>query len=71
MTLSDSQLDELIAAIGLRQPPGGGHRKPIAHGTYRGAKQHRYRKEPLCERCRLADNAYQQQRYAAQRKERV
>lgn len=67
MSLTDSQLDDLIAAIGLKRPPGGSQRKPIAHGTYRGARQHRYRKEPLCEPCRLADLAYQRQRYAIRR----
>lgn len=33
--------------------------KPIAHGTYRGARQHYYRKEPLCADCRQADRDYQ------------
>jgi hypothetical protein len=62
--LTDAQLDQLIKDIGLKRPRGGSQRKPIAHGTYRGARQHRYRKEPLCEQCRLAENAYQNQRYA-------
>lgn len=65
MTLTDEQLDDLIKAIGLKRPRGGSKRKPIAHGTYKGARQHRYRKEPVCELCRLAENAYQNERYAA------
>lgn len=43
-------------------------RKPIEHGTYRGAAQHRRRGEDLCEPCRAADNLYQQERRAAARK---
>lgn len=63
--LTDTELDQLIEAIGLKRPRrGGSKRKPIAHGTYRGSRQHRYRKEPLCEPCRLAENAYQQERDA-------
>lgn len=62
--LTDAQLDQLIKDIGLTRPRGGSERKPIAHATYRGARQHRYRKEPLCEPCRLAENAYQNERYA-------
>lgn len=64
--LTDAQLDELIAAIGLRETSatrrGGSKRKPIAHGTYRGARQHYYRKEPLCRPCRDAERAYQAER---------
>ncbi|KAF2774673.1 hypothetical protein [Streptomyces sp. OM5714] len=60
---TDAELDQLIKAIGLKRPRGGSERKPIAHGTYRGARQHYYRKEPLCEPCRLAHNAYQNERY--------
>ncbi|GAQ52114.1 hypothetical protein [Streptomyces acidiscabies] len=48
--LTDAQLDDLIKAIGLKRPRGGSQRKPIAHGTFRGARQHRYREEPLCQR---------------------
>lgn len=33
--------------------------KPIAHGTIRGARQHYYRKEPLCPECRQAERDYQ------------
>ncbi|MFC7880444.1 hypothetical protein ACFUVV_00945 [Streptomyces sp. NPDC057376] len=61
--LTDAELDQLIKDIGLKRPRGGSDRKPIAHGTYRGARQHYYRKEPLCEACRLAHNAYQNDRY--------
>jgi hypothetical protein len=67
MSLTDSQLDDLMKAIGLKRGPGGSQLKPIAHGTSKGAKQHRYRKEPLCQPCRLADLADQRQRYAARR----
>ena len=35
-----------------------GHPKPIAHGTYRGAAQHRRRKEKPCERCHQAERDY-------------
>lgn len=62
--LTDAELDQLIKDIGLRKPRGGSQRKQIAHGTFKGARQHRYRKEPLCEPCRLAENAYQNQRNA-------
>ncbi|WP_282698049.1 hypothetical protein [Streptomyces sp. CC208A] len=62
MTLTDAELDNLIKAIGLKRPRGGSQRKPIAHGTFRGARQHYYRKEPLCEACRQAERDYQKQR---------
>lgn len=65
--LTDAELDQLIKDIGLKRPRGGSQRKPIAHGMYKGARQHRYRKEQLCERCRQAENAYQNERYAARR----
>ncbi len=64
MTLTDAELDQLIKDIGLKRPRGGSQRKPIDHGTFKGARQHRYRKEPLCEPCRLAENAYQNERNA-------
>lgn len=64
MTLTDAELDQLIKDIGLKQPRGGSQRKPIDHGTFKGARQHRYRKEALCEPCRLAENAYQNERNA-------
>ncbi|SMF86016.1 hypothetical protein [Streptomyces sp. Amel2xC10] len=50
---------------------GGSARKPIAHGTYRGARQHRYRKEPLCRPCRDAENAYQREQYARNPRKRA
>jgi hypothetical protein len=65
--LTDAQLEQLIKDIGLKRPRGGSERKPIAHGTFKGARQHRYRKEPLCEPCRLAENAYQNERNRALR----
>jgi len=65
VSLTDTDLDNLIRAIGLKRPPGGSQRKPIAHGTPNGAKQHRYRKEPLCQPCRVAEAADQRRRYAA------
>lgn len=69
--LTDAELDQLIEAIGLKRPRGGSERKPIAHGTYNGARQHRYRKEPLCQPCRDAENAYQrQQKQDARKKSR-
>jgi len=63
--LTDAQLGQLIKDIGLKKPRGGSQRKPIAHGTFPGARQHRYRKEALCEPCRLAENAYWNARNAA------
>ncbi|MFC8423995.1 hypothetical protein ACFUN7_24475 [Streptomyces sp. NPDC057236] len=63
--LTDAQLEKLIKDIGLKRPRGGSERKPIAHGTYRGARQHYYRKEPLCAPCRQAERDYQNERYAA------
>ncbi|MFJ1995269.1 hypothetical protein [Streptomyces asiaticus] len=56
--LTDAQLDQLIADIGLKRPRGGSQRKPIAHGTYKGARQHYYRREPLCDDCRQAERDY-------------
>jgi hypothetical protein len=67
VTLTDDQLNALIQAIGLKRPPGGSQRKPIAHGTPNGAKQHRYRKETLCQPCRVAEAADQRARYAARK----
>lgn len=67
--LTDAQLDELMAAIGLTppKPRGGSKRKPIAHGEFRGARQHRYRGEAPCEACRDAERAYQNDRKTKQR----
>ncbi|QFQ97428.1 hypothetical protein F9278_15780 [Streptomyces phaeolivaceus] len=62
--LTDAQLTQLIKDIGLKRPRGGSERKPINHGTFRGARQHRYRKEPLCQPCQNAENAYQRERNA-------
>ncbi|MGW2550646.1 hypothetical protein [Streptomyces sp. NPDC001635] len=62
--LTDTQLDQLIKDIGLKRPRAGSARKPITHGTYRGARQHYYRKEQLCEPCRQAERDYQNARYA-------
>lgn len=59
--LTDAELDQLIKAIGLKRPRGESQRKPIAHGTLRGSRQHRYRKEPLCEACHRAEAAYQKE----------
>lgn len=61
--LTDAELDQLIDAIGLRRSRRGSQLKPIAHGTYKGARQHYYRKEPLCEPCRQAQNTYQNEQY--------
>ncbi|MFD4258175.1 hypothetical protein ACFWR9_11230 [Streptomyces sp. NPDC058534] len=66
MPLTDAELDQLMTDIGLKRPRGGSERKPIAHGTYRGSRQHRYRKEPLCQPCRDAENAYQREHAARQ-----
>lgn len=62
MPLSNPELDQLIKDLGLKRPRGGSQRKPIAHGTYRGSRQHRYRKEPLCQPCLDAEAAYQRGR---------
>ncbi|MFI2033700.1 hypothetical protein ACH470_03210 [Streptomyces bottropensis] len=67
--LTDAELDQLIKDIGLKRPRGGSARKPIAHGTFKGARQHRYRREPLCEPCREAENAYQRERATASRQQ--
>ncbi|SMF86416.1 hypothetical protein [Streptomyces sp. Amel2xC10] len=56
--LSDAELDQLIKDIGLKRPRGGSQRKPISHGTFKGAQQHRYRNEPMCEPCHEAWLAY-------------
>lgn len=49
------------ALAGPKRPGKGARRKPIAHGEVKGASQHRYRGEPLCDACRDAVNAYQRQ----------
>ncbi|MFE6225437.1 hypothetical protein [Streptomyces sp. NPDC057854] len=64
MTLTDTELDGLIKAIGLKRPRGGSSLKPIAHGTARGYKQHTYRNDPPCDECRQAELAHQRERYA-------
>lgn len=69
--LTDEQLDQLIVDIGLNRPRGGSKYKPIAHGTLAGAKQHRYRKEPVCEPCRGAERDYQRERYGVRRASEV
>ena len=46
-------------------------RTPIEHGTYRGYSLHRARKVPMCEPCRAANVAYEQERKARKRKEAV
>ncbi|NEY33043.1 hypothetical protein GTU99_12720 [Streptomyces sp. PRKS01-65] len=69
--LTDAQLDQLIKDIGLKRPRGGSQRKPIAHGTFNGAQQHRYRKEEMCGPCGDAYRAYwrdQNAKRAARRK---
>ncbi|MFH8619191.1 hypothetical protein ACH4E8_29575 [Streptomyces sp. NPDC017979] len=67
MTLTDAELDQLIKDIGLKRPRGGSQRKPIAHGTYAGSKQHRYRREPLCEPCLEAERDQQRDRARVRR----
>ncbi|MEU7597326.1 hypothetical protein AB0B79_30480 [Streptomyces sp. NPDC039022] len=98
--LTDTQLDELIAVIGLKDPhrgqaiapcgtqaaytrhvrcgepvddacraanteakrvkgtPTPSRRKPIAHGTLAGYKQHHYRGESPCAECLEANRTY-------------
>lgn len=58
-------------ADATRKPSPGSKRKPIAHGTYQGSQQHRYRKEPLCEPCRQAYNTWQQERRERDRDRRA
>ena len=58
MTLTDAELDQLIKDLGLKRPRGGSERKPIVHGTFKGAQQHRYRGEEPCPPCRDAYRAY-------------
>lgn len=55
---------QLLVMLGLAGAAST-YRKPIDHGTYRGAKQHYYRREPMCERCRKAERAYQSERRRA------
>ena len=47
-----------------RQPctPDASRRQPIAHGTLKGYKQHRYRQEAACEPCLAAARDYQRDR---------
>lgn len=65
--LTDAELDDLIAALGLTKsnPRGGSQRKPIAHGEYRGYKQHIYRREEPCETCLQASRDYQRNKKAS------
>ncbi|MBA4865965.1 hypothetical protein H1V43_32400 [Streptomyces sp. PSKA54] len=65
--LTDAQLDQLIKDIGLKRPRGGSQRKPIAHGTYNGYRQHVYRKEQACAECMEANRLYLRERYAKRR----
>lgn len=65
--LTDTQLDQLIKDIGLKRPRGGRARQPIAHGEFKGARQHRYRKEPLCGPCREAEAEYRREHPQVQR----
>jgi hypothetical protein len=57
--LTDTQLDQLIADIGLTQPeqqrnPGG--RPPAPCGTVAAYQRHRRKGEPVDDPCRLANN---------------
>ncbi|WP_435251660.1 hypothetical protein [Streptomyces tendae] len=70
MPLTDAELDQLIEDLGLKRPRGGSARKPIAHGTFRGARQHRYRKEQLCQPCLDAETAYYRERRAGKPRNR-
>lgn len=63
--LTDAQLDELIVAIGLDRPRVGRPRKPIAHGTLAGYKQHRYRGETACDDCKRGMAEYTRERATA------
>ena len=47
-----------------------GSQVPIDHGTTAGAALHKKRKIPLCEPCRIARNAYEQERNEAIRLQR-
>lgn len=55
------------APIPPLKPRGGGKPKPIDHGTYRGAKQHEYRQQEMCQPCRDAYNAYRRSLVAERR----
>jgi hypothetical protein len=63
--LTDTQLDQLIVAIGLDRPRVGRPRKPIAHGTLAGYKQHRYRGEDACDDCKAGLAEYTRERATA------
>lgn len=54
--------------MGRPLKPAGRHLEPIKHGTLGGERSHRYRGEPVCDRCREARNAYQRERYKKARR---
>ena len=53
----DAHLGDLLAWTDWQPPPPVGHPLPREHGSERGYQQHRARKEPFCDPCRLAHNA--------------
>jgi hypothetical protein len=63
--LTDTQLDQLIVAIGLKRNSGGRKRKPINHGTLAGYQQHRYRGETACDKCKAGLAEYARERATA------
>ena len=63
--MTDAQLDQLIVAIGLDRPHVGRPRKPIAHGTLAGYKQHKYRGETACNDCKRGMAEYTRERATA------
>ncbi|ASU81545.1 hypothetical protein CDO52_00940 [Nocardiopsis gilva YIM 90087] len=63
--MPEARLDGVLSAAKAKKTGGKqrpGRRKPIAHGTPRGYKQHYYRGEKPCDPCRAAELAYQRDR---------
>jgi hypothetical protein len=57
--LTDAQLDELIAAIGLDKPrPRKGPGARAACGTPSGYERHRHHGEDACDQCKTANARY-------------
>lgn len=51
--------------------PTGMFGKPIDHGSDHGARAHRYRNEPACDACIIAERAYNRDRMRARREATV
>ncbi|MFJ8153883.1 hypothetical protein [Streptomyces sp. NPDC094468] len=64
MTLTDAELDQLLDDIGLTAAGEPTEPDGIAHGSERGAREHRARGERVCPACHQAErDGYNRRRY--------